>query len=195
MTRRTWLIVGGTTLVMTALGPMAEAQAVATNTERFSFTVASASKAGSDAGTRFELTITRWATDAERDRMLSVLKTEGEEQLRDGIRDAYIAGHLKLPGGTQNTVRYARRSPRPDGGEDIVLVFDWRLSPWWDKTLPSSPPDATFSVIQLRLAKNGTGEGKLAIRGLREDKATGIMMTDYESQPPLLLDLKREGSK
>jgi hypothetical protein len=168
---------------------------VPSSPERFTFTVASGSKAGVGGDGRFELSVTRWSTDAERDRMITVFKEQGHSNLWDAISGATAAGRMQLPGGLENTVRYARRSPRPDGSEDIVLVFDWRTTPWWDPTLPSSPLDARVSVIQLRLPKGGSGEGKLAVGKLREDKATGIAMADYESQPGLLLDVRPEPTK
>ena len=190
MTRKSCLVVCMFALLASVV-PGAQAQ-IPSTPERFSFTVASGSKAGSGGDGRFDLSVTRWSTDAERDQMITVLKEEGQTNLRRAIGSAIAAGRIHLPGGLANTVRYARRSPRPDGGEDIVLVFDWRTTPWWDSTLPSSPLDATFSVIQLRLTKAGAGEGKLGVGKIREDKAAGIVMADYESQPALLLDVRRE---
>ena len=168
--------------------PALFAQAPAPASQRFTFMVPNGSKAGPGGEDRFELIVERWSSDAERDRMLAVFKTEGQQNLSNAIRDAYMAGWINLPGGLVNVVRYARRSPRVDGGEDIVLVFDWRTWAWWDPSLPSSPLDATFSVIQLRLNKAGIGEGRLAVGKLREDKAAGIAMADYDGQPALLLN-------
>ena len=194
MTHKSWLIVCGVFGILTSLVPSAQGQVLSVP-ERFSFAVASGTKAGSGGDGRFELAVTRWSTDAERDQMITVFKEEGQSHLRSAIGSATVAGRIHLPGGLMNTVRYARRSPRPDGGEDIVLVFDWRTIPWWDSTLPASPLDATFSVIQLRLTKAGTGEGKLAAGKLREDKVTGVVMADYDAQPALLLDVRREATK
>lgn len=193
MTHRSWLMVCGAFVALTSLPSMAGAQVPPTR-ERLTFTVASGTKAGVGGDGRFEIVVDRWSSDAERDRMLTVFKSDGQSNLRTAISDALMSGVIRLPGGLANTIRYARRSPRPDGGEDIVLVSDWRTTVWWDTALPSSPLDATFSVIQLRLTKAGTGEGKLAVGKLREDKAAGIVMADYESQPALLLDVRREGA-
>jgi hypothetical protein len=194
MTHKSWLTVCGVFAMLTSLVPSVQGQVPLTR-ERFSFSVASGTKAGSGGDGRFELSVARWSTDAERDQMITVFKEQGQSGLRNAISNATAGGRIKLPGGLENTVRYARRSPRPDGGEDIVLVFDWRTIPWWDATLPASSLDATFSVIQLRLTKAGTGEGKLAVGKLREDKATGVVMADYDAQPALLLDVRREATK
>ena len=194
MTHKSWLTVCAVFAMLTSLVSSAQGQVPSTR-ERFSFAVASGTKAGVGGDGRFELSVTRWSSDAERDQMLDVFKESGQSGVRSAISNATIAGRMTLPGGLENTVRYARRSLRPDGGEDIVLVFDWRTMPWWDATLPASPLDATSSVIQLRLTKGGTGEGKLAVGKLREDKVTGVVMADYDAQPALLLDVRREATR
>jgi hypothetical protein len=186
MTCARWAIILVALIVLS--GTRLFAQTPAEASQRFTFMVPNGAKAGPGGEGRFELIIERWSSDAERDRMREVFKTQGSDHLWNAIRDAYMAGWIHLPGGLVNVVRYARRSPRADGGEDIVLVFDWRTWAWWDPSLPSSPLDARFSVIQLRLNRAGIGDGRLALGELREDEAAGIAMADYDGQPGLLLN-------
>ena len=87
---------------------------------------------------------------------------------------------------TISTIRYARRSPRPDGGADLLLVADSRIWVWWDakNDLPANEP---YTVLHIRLDKNGNGEGKIAPASkVRRDAASGIAVADYESLPVLI---------
>jgi hypothetical protein len=164
-----------------------------TVTDRFTFTAADGSKSGPGAQGRLELAVTRWSSDAERDRVRSVVTEDGPDKVLDALRDAYAAGWIHWPGNLDYTLRYARRTPRPDGGEDVVLVIDSRTWIGWHPAHSAGWTDAPFSVLQLRLDKAGTGEGKLALGNkIRGDKEAGIVLDDYAGQPTFLNDVRRE---
>jgi len=111
-------------------------------------------------GDRLTLAIDRWSTDAERDQLVASINTNGSEKLLDAFRDVPRLGTLSWPGGTEYTLRFARRAGRPDGGSDLVLVVDRPLWLWWESNPPSTP--YPFSVIQIKLGKDGTGEGRVS---------------------------------
>ena len=159
--------------------------------ERFTFTALNGSKAGPSGEGRLELVITRWSSDAERDRLRASVTDEGPDKVNNALGEA--AGWIHWPGNLDYTLRYARRTPRPDGGEDVVLVTDSRTWIGWDSAHSSGWTDSPFTVIQLRLNKEGTGEGKLSPGNkIRSDKEAGIVLEDYASQPTFLTDVRRE---
>jgi hypothetical protein len=192
MTRSKLFIAGAVAVLMPALAILAHAQ---TNDvkERFTFMAANGGKAGPSGEGRLELVITRWSSDAERDRMLSVVSEEGPDKLLDALHDAYMTGWIHWPGNLDYTLRYARRTPRPDGGEDVVLVTDSRTWIGWDSALGKGWTDSPFTVIHLRLDQAGAGEGKVSMgTKIRGDKEAGIVLDDYANQPTLLTDVRRE---
>src|SRR5437867_1761590 len=130
--------------------------------QRYTFQAANGSKAGPSGEGRLELVITQWSTDAERDRLLSALR-EGPNKLADAIRAGYAVGYMHWPGGLDYTLRYAYRVPRSDGGEDVILGTDQPIRLWWD-TESGTPLSSQSTVIQLRLNKDGRGEGKLGTK-------------------------------
>lgn len=141
---------------------------------------------------KLNFSITRYASDAERDRLFSVASSEGTGKVPDALGDMPAAGYVSWPGGSSYTIRYARRAPRPDGGHDLVLITDGRVHAWWrsDLTLPA---DDRFSVIQVRLNSQGVGEAKVSAgSAVTANKDAGVMLSDYGRAPVVFADVRQE---
>lgn len=157
--------------------------------ERLSFTVANAPKTALPGEERLEATIHQWSSDADRDRVATVLAENDAATIAHTFRTAPTAGFIRWPGGLQYTIRYARRAPRPDGGADIVLVADSRMWVWWDAPVKTGLDDP-FTVIQIRVDKNGRGVGTLSTPStIRADKNAGVIAADFDSAPAMLTDV------
>src|SRR5690349_935937 len=103
--------------------------------ERLTFTVPDASKA--ELGNqRLELTINRWSSEGEREHLLNVLDQDGPNRLPEAIASDAAVGYLHWPGNLDYTLRYAFRTPRPEGGEDIVVATDSPVHLWWEPNAP-----------------------------------------------------------
>lgn len=188
MTNR--IVAGGALIAAVALGASAVAQTQKT-VDRFTFVAAKAREAGATAPDRLELRTQRWATDAERARLVSAFKTEGVAGVASAVREMPEAGYLDWPSYVQYVVRYAHRAPASDGGEDIVLAIERPIWIWWDKAL--NIDSAPFTVIQLHLDKDGRGEGKVSSGAniTVGNEATGIVLQDPAKLPTLLADVQR----
>ena len=84
MLNRTMITVIWTAAVL-ALGTIAVAQTPGV-AERFTFVAANGSKAGPSGEGRLQIVINQWSPDAERDRLLSVLKEDGSDKLAEAFR-------------------------------------------------------------------------------------------------------------
>jgi hypothetical protein len=161
--------------------------------ERFTFVAPKAPKSAVD-GDRFTVTVSRWSTDSERDKVFKMAGEEGMARILAGVQDVTDLGRVQWPGGTEYGVRYARRIIRPDGGIDAILVTDRPLWVWWDSSVPPTHT-APFTVLQLRIGKDGRGEGRLAVPdGLDADKMTGIALEDSAAPIPVISDVRRANS-
>ncbi len=159
--------------------------------DRFTFARPPAPKSTVDPGDRLTFAIDRWSTDAERDQLVASINTNGSEKLLDAFRDVPRLGTLSWPGGTEYTVRFARRAARPDGGSDLVLVVDRPLWLWWESNPPSTP--YPFSVVQIKLGKDGTGEGRVSAGvPVSSDKSLGVVLSDYAKGPAVFTDVRQE---
>lgn len=182
-----WCAVAGL-LCVTASTVVADEPAAA-----FTFTVAKAPKTGLPEE-RLQATISRWSTDQERDRIAELLAKQDDASLRYALRNAETLGHLRWPGGLEYSLRYAWRTPRADGGSDVVLIADSRVWFWWDSA-NDMRLDEPFTVFHLRLDKDGAGEGKVApASSVRSDTSAGVALTDAEARPATILDVRPQRS-
>ena len=144
------------------------------------------------AGT-IEIVVNRWSSDKDRDRLMSVLLDKGPEKLLDVLQDMPRMGYFRAPGNLGWDVHFARKVPLPDGGERVVLVTDRRINFWEASNRPRSI-DYPFTVIELRLNRDGEGEGKMSIATkIIPDKENNIVtLENYDIQPVLLTNVRRE---
>lgn len=157
--------------------------------ERLTFTAAKAPEDALNKDGRLQLVIRRWSTDDER--MLMTKAAAEPAKLLEPFRNVGGIGYLEWPGGLEYTVRYAHRTERPDGGSDILLVAERPLWVWWDPNAKWSN-ERPYSVIHVRVNKDGTGEGRVS-SNIKGDKVTGIALAD-QTGAPLLTDVRRESA-
>jgi hypothetical protein len=157
---------------------------------RFTFKVANAQAAGPSGDSRLELVVNKWSTDAERDRVLAALKENGADKIGDAIGREYAVGYMHWPGNLNYALRYAYRVPRPDGGEDVIVGVDRPISLWWNAGGATSAAQPV--VLQLRLNKDGRGEGKLSTKVTANTTAKTIVADDFASAPSTLIEVQRE---
>jgi hypothetical protein len=144
------------------------------------------------AGT-IEIVVNRWSTDAQRDRLMSVMMNKGPEKLLDALQDMPRMGYIKTPDSIGWDLHFARKMPGEDGGERVVLVTDRRIGFWEARNQPRSI-DYPFTVIELRLNRDGEGEGKMSIATkIIPDKENNIVtLENYDIQPVLLTNIRRQ---
>jgi hypothetical protein len=108
---------------------------------------------------------------------------------------------LWTPESAGYSIRYAYHMKQPDGSERVILATDRRLSPWnllWKPVSDSgSTTDYEFSVIELRIGPQGSGEGKASLTSpvSVDGGAKSIALDNYSSLPVVLKNLKRQAVK
>jgi len=142
--------------------------------------------------TLVDFTVTRWSTDAERQRLLSVLVDKGQDKLLRALQDIPRVGTMKTPDTLSYDLHYARLTR--DGDEDrVVLVTDRPISMWeqadFNRTL-----QYPFTVVEMRLDPSGKGEGKITVatKIIADPKTGQITLENYSSQPVRLSNVRRE---
>ena len=150
-----------------------------------------------DAGTAgtIDITVDRWSTDKQRDALINTILKQGPEKLLDAIQDEKPVGHFGAPGNLGWDLRFARRTPLPEGGERVVLVTDRRVGFREAVNQPRSI-DYPFTVIELRLNADGEGEGKMSVatKVIYEKESNTITLENYGIQPVQLTNVKRQRS-
>ncbi len=108
-----------------------------------------------------EIVIDRWSSDEEHDKLLDTLKNKGSESLLDQLEAVKPrAGYIRTRTSLGWDIQYAREETLPDGGRRIVFATDRPISFFelWNR--PRSA-DYEFMVCEIRLGKDGSGEGEL----------------------------------
>lgn len=161
--------------------------------ERFTALAVNMSNVGRTGANTVDINVTRWSTDAERDRLINTVMENGPEKLLDVLQSMPRVGYFRTPTSIGYDLHYARHTALPDGGERVVIATDRRIGFWEAANRPRSI-DYPFTVIELHLNADGEGEGKLSLatKILADKDSKTIVLEDYANQPVLLQSVKRE---
>lgn len=186
------------TAPLVAVGTLIAAAAVLhaqTMGEPARFTAAAINMNRGAAGS-IEIVVNRWSTDAERDKLMSVMLNEGPDKLLSVLQDMPRMGYYRSPNSIGIDIHFARRIPGEDGGERVVLITDRRIGFREAVNQPRSY-DYPFTVIELRLNKDGEGEGKMSIatKIIADSESNLVTLENYDIQPVMLTNVKRERVK
>ena len=139
-----------------------------------------------------EMVVNRWSTDAERDRLVSVMLEKGADKLLETLQDMPRVGYIRTPDSIGYDLKFARRAPLEDGGERVMLATD-RYIGFWEAVNRPRTVDYPFTVIELRIRPDGEGEGKMSLftKLIVEKKTKTVILEDYGIQPVLLQGVTR----
>jgi hypothetical protein len=145
---------------------------------------------GGRAGT-VEIVINRWSTEQEREQLLAAL-AKGEDELLKTLQRLPPVGTIRTPDRLGWDLHYSHQAPTPDGGRRIFLATDRRISFWEEVNLTRSL-NYPFTLIEMRLDKNGHGEGKMSIAARIQASPDGkwIDLENYTTQPVRLQDIRQ----
>jgi hypothetical protein len=142
----------------------------------------------SGAGTVL-IRITRWSTESERTRLVTTLLDKGPSALLDALQDTRPVGTIRTPDSLGYDLRYAHQTPAEDGGRRIVIATDRPIGFWEAANRPRTI-DYPFTVIQMQIARDGTGKGTMsyATKILAHDNV--IELENFSSAPVMLTEIE-----
>ena len=119
-------------------------------------------------------------------------------RLTDAIAKGPSLGYFWTNESIGYAIRYAYRIANPDKSERIILALDRRLGAltqgsWNLVPPPAAPPNYEFTIIEMRLAPNGTGDGKASLntKVTIDAAAKTIALENYDATPAVLRNVKR----
>ena len=137
-----------------------------------------------------DITINRWTTDAEADKLVGVVKEKGAEGLLDALRKMDEIGHIQSAGSLGYPLRFAREMPIEGGGRRIVIGTDRRMSFLELRDQPRTV-DYPFMIVDIRLKADGKGEGKLMpLAKITTDRDHLVEIENYASEPVRLTSVE-----
>jgi hypothetical protein len=132
--------------------------------------------------------VTRWSTDAERDRLVKTLLAKGPAALLEELRDMRPVGTIRTPDSLAYDLRYASQRPAGDGRQ-VVLATDRPIGFWEAQNQPRTL-DYPFTVIQMQIDANGTGKGTLSFATKIEAVGNVITLENFASAPAMLTQIR-----
>jgi hypothetical protein len=144
-----------------------------------------------DTGT-FDITIERWSTQDEVDRLQDVLVKKGGDALLSALQKTKPrVGYIRNPWSVGWDLYYARQVTDKDGGRRIYLATDRPISFWEASNQPRSI-DYDFTLAEIRLDKDGKGEGKLVPAAMitYDEKTRTIEIENYQIEPVRLAEVR-----
>ena len=179
-------------LAATATVPMT-AQSNMAHPEKFTaYAINSSNMTARAQASQVDITINRWSTDADRDRLLQILRSKGQDALLDALQKMPVVGYINTPGSLRYDLHFARQIPAAEGGRRIVLGTDRYIGSWEAANRPRTV-DYPFTVIELQLDKNGQGKGwaSLYTKVTATDDGN-VELENFASEPVMLNDVKPE---
>ena len=154
--------------------------------ERFTANAVSTSPEYGTGQRIVEITVDRWSPNAERQRLVTALQTKGADELLKQLQKNKPVGRIRTPDSLGYDLRYAQQAPLPEGGRMIVIATDRPIG-FWEATQHPRSFDYPFTVIQMKVDREGNGSGTLsyATRITAHDNNV-IELEDFATQPIML---------
>jgi len=139
-----------------------------------------------------EINVDRWSPNAERERLVSTLQTKGPNELLKQLQKNRPVGRIRTPDSLGYDLRYAQQTPLPEGGRMIVIATDRPIG-FWEATERPRSIDYPFTVIQMKLDREGNGSGTIsyATRIVAHENNV-IELEDFATQPIMLNNIHAE---
>jgi len=170
-----------------AAEPVAVFDAVAINT----------SNVGRRGLTRLQITIERWSSDAERDKLHAALVEKGTEGLLSALQDIKPrAGTISTTGSLGWNIQFAQQVELPTGSSRVIFATDRPMS-FREEWTKDRSTDYQFMLAELRVGPNGKGEGKLVPRARLtwNDATRTLEIENYANEPVRLGEVTLRKSK
>ena len=166
------------------------AQEMKEGEEEFSAILTNISNVGRTGLTPVNIHITRWTPDDENVRLLNILRKDGQDAFLRALVDVKSVGWIATPTSLRYDFFYAHATGTKDGGRRILLITD-RPMQMWERIEASPTRDYPFTVVELRLDKNGMGSGTLAQLVQLQLSGDVLGIENFASGPMKLNEVKR----
>jgi hypothetical protein len=142
------------------------------------------SNVATGANSQVDINITRWSTEAERQKLITTFTEKGPNKLLDALQDQKPVGYLKLPTRLGYDLRFARQIPLEDGGRRILILTDRPIAEF-EAREQARTLDYPFTLIELHLKKDDTGVGTISVatKITLNKKDNTVELENWESEP------------
>ncbi len=131
--------------------------------------------------------VDRYSTDAEVGRLAGILADKGPDALREALWDL-DTGYIRIGSGLGYPIAVAR-SRETDTGRTVRIMMDRPIS-FREVAENARSLDYPFSYIEIKLGKDGTGEGQMFAAAKVRLEAGILDVENYSFLPLKLLSVR-----
>ena len=146
---------------------------------------------GPQAGT-LDIVLERLSSDEERATLIAAFVEKGQDGLLKALQKVKPrVGFIRTPNSLGYDLQYAFRFVNADGSSRIVISTDRWVGYWEARNQPRTM-DYPFTMIEMRLDKDGKGEGRMAV-GTKISKSKDgktVELENYGISPVALKNIK-----
>jgi len=146
---------------------------------------------GPSAGV-LDIVLERLSSDEERATLITALMEKGQDLLLKELQKVKPrVGYIRTPNSLGYDLQYAYRFVNADGSSRVVIATD-RWIGYWEASRQPRTMDYPFTLIEMRLDKDGNGEGRMAV-GTKITKSKDgktVELENYGISPVALKNLK-----
>jgi hypothetical protein len=143
------------------------------------------------AGT-VQITLNRLSSSEDRAALVKAFKEGGQNALLRALQRVNPrVGFIRTPNSLGWDLRFAYREVNPDGTSRIVIATDRRIEFWEARNRPRVS-DFPFTLIEMHLDKENTGEGRMAVAARISTARDGetIVIENYAISPVILNNIR-----
>ncbi len=159
--------------------------------ERFRAVAANLGRVRGPMASEVDIDVQRWSTDGQREQLVDILKSKGEQALLDTLQKQPVVGTIRTPDSLAYDLHYARVQPWDDGGQQIILATD-RPIEFWETRNDSRSLNYPFTVIEMCVNGEGKGQGTMSVATRVIPAGNQIILENYNQQPVMLTEITRE---
>jgi hypothetical protein len=154
------------------------------------------------SGSNLLVRVLNWSAEGDRQRVLGVLGSASAEDnvvpdLTKQLADVPSVGQIWTDAAIGYSLKYAHRLSLPDGGERVIVITDRPLGvlerpgPWKAAGQAKIHP---FTIVELRLNKDGKGEGKMSLAAPFTTNPTDhtVNLSDYAGAAVTVKNVERQ---
>jgi hypothetical protein len=143
---------------------------------------------------RVEIVISRWSTFTDHRQLMATLLMKGSVAFLSDLCGFAPAGTISIVGRPDVPIRYAWSIEERGGSRRIYLATDEPMS-LGNPLLRRFPDAEPLTFIELRVSRNGEGEGKMSeALQLSVDESRGVIeLRDYDKRPLHLVMVRSVG--
>jgi hypothetical protein len=185
----------GRTIAVAAAAALLATPGTAQNDEKLDISAFAISMGtvATGANERVQIRINKWSTPEEREHLITVMLEKGPKELLRALQKESDKGRFSIPGlrgpdphnlRLGHELRYTWQTKQADGSRRIVVITDRYIGFQEARNQPRSV-DYPFTLIEMRVNKEGKGEGKMAVatKITFDKQKKQVELENYSSEP------------